>query len=91
MQSQHQSEQTTVTLFMNQSSDPKNTKKIYNEYITSSCCDQKVFDSILVATLSEKGKYIFIDNTGGMNIDQRISLSTFPNAHTFESSSFILE
>jgi hypothetical protein len=53
-------------------SNAKSIDRIYNEYVTNTCCAARLFHYLLAACTAKKGKCMFIANSNSMLLSERI-------------------
>ena len=64
---------------MLQTTNTKSVDKVFAEYVTSTCCSRQRFAHLLAACTSKRGKCMFIDNNGSMQLESRIFFAKIPH------------
>jgi hypothetical protein len=66
-------------VFLMQTSNERSIDRIFREYVTSTCCEQKTFQYLLAACTNKKGKCMMIDNaSGSLLLQERIYYIKIP-------------
>lgn len=66
-------------VMMMQTTNAKSIEKIYSEYVTSTCCEPKIFQYLLAACTNRKGKCMLIDTAcGSLILHERIFFVQIP-------------
>ena len=65
--------------FLMQTTNSKSIDKVFNEYVTKTCCPSHIFNYLLAASTSRKGKCMLIDNArGSMMLQERLFFVKIP-------------
>lgn len=66
-------------VFLMQTTNSKSIDKVFSEYVTKTCCPTHIFNYLLAASTSRKGRCMLIDNArGSMMLQERLFFVKIP-------------